>query len=110
MNFNYVSRISDNYHTSKDYSKLFDDLIKNNDINIVCFVGYCDSYRFKENSFYQPFYQKIAIARDAGLRLDVSSLGICYFTIFKEDPNSKEQFINLCQKYDLEYLEPTKEN
>lgn len=97
--FNYGSRISDNYHTSKDYEQLFDDLMsgKNNYVGFVA-QQYQDDF---------VHYQRIALIKNQGLSIDVSSMGICYFYFNKE--SSKEYFIKLCQEYDLEYLEPTKE-
>ena len=99
--FNYVSRISDNYHTSKDYSKLFDNLMSGKN-NYVGFVA----RQYQDDSRY---HQKIAMIFYQGLSIFIFSSGVGYFHFYKEDPNSKEQFISLCEKYDLEYGIPTKE-
>ena len=57
--FNYVSRISDNYHTSKDYSKLFDNLMSGKN-NYVAFIADEQNY-FKNKKYCKRYYQKISL-------------------------------------------------
>lgn len=92
-----IKYLEHNYETSKDYELLY-ELIKTQ--RVVCFVQ-CKDYKVKDIA------QSSAIFREE--HINIGARGIGYVSAFDfEDKTIKEDFIEQCNFYDLEFIEPNK--
>lgn len=81
-----------NYPTSKDYRQLYQHLMQHPDEAIVSFLK-------EKNDYIQLCHVK---RRGIGEYVEAGSLGVCWLST-----ENIEDFVQRCEKYQLEYIQPT---
>ena len=100
-----------NYNTSKNYKRLKELL--DNDYEIVCFTTYDFNEYDKNKKDYHPLITtdvcmaKLLDKNNDFAHYNISCRGTGFMTYWITDSNQKYSFEEMCEMYNIEFIEPS---